>query len=107
MNEALSAFIEILNRMGLRHIAVGSIASSIHGLPRFTNDADLLVEIGVSDIVALEELAGEGFYFDREEAIRSIAAGRAFNLIHFGSAGKIDVFPVGSNAFHLSELGRS
>jgi hypothetical protein len=107
MNEALSAFLDILNRMGLRHVVVGSIASSIHGLPRFTNDADLLVEIRLSNIAALAEFAGQSFWFDPDEAAKSIAAGRAFNLIHLASAGKIDVFPAGSNPFHTSELERS
>ena len=33
--------------------------------------------------------------------------GRAFNLLHLASAGKIDIFPLGRDAFHHSELARS
>jgi hypothetical protein len=67
----------ILSRMGLRHAAVGSIASSIHGLPRFTDDADILVEIGVGDVESLAKLAEGIFYLDASEAVKSVLAGRA------------------------------
>jgi hypothetical protein len=97
MNEALSAFLEVLRRIGVRHAAVGSIASSIHGLPPFTNDADLL----------LAEMTKGSFYLDPAQAKTSIAAGRPFNLIRLASSGKTDIFPGGANAFNESELNRS
>jgi hypothetical protein len=107
MNDALRAFLEILDELGLRYIAVGSMASSIHGIARFTNDVDLLVEI---DDLAIEQIAarvGAMFYLDPDEARRSIRLGLAFNLLHIASASKIDVFPLGTDEFHRSELARS
>ena len=44
---------------------------------------------------------------DREEAVRAMGAGRAFNLIHLETASKIDIFPMQQNEFHLSEMSRS
>jgi len=107
MNDALKAIVEILARLGLRYAAVGSIASSVHGLPRFTNDADLLIDIRVEQISPLADLARGAFYLDVEEAERAVAGGRAFNLIHFASAAKVDLFPCGPGEFNSAELSRS
>ena len=107
MNDALRIFLAILAELGLRYFAVGSVASSIHGIARFTNDVDLLVGIGQQEIDRMAALARDEFYIDADEARRSIRTGRAFNLVHLASASKIDVFPIGQDDFHRSELERS
>jgi len=107
VNDALRALLAILNDLGLRYFAVGSVASSIHGVARFTNDVDLLVEIDESAVDQIAARAGKAFYVDPDEAKRSIRIGRAFNLLHLATAGKIDIFPIGRDEFHQSELARS
>ncbi len=107
MNEALTSLLAVLNDLGLLWFAAGSVASSIHGLPRYTNDVDLLVDI---DDVVVEEVAarvGAEFYMDVDEAKRSIRQGRGFNMMHLATASKIDIFPVGRDSFHRSELARA
>ena len=96
-----------LKQLGLRWFVAGSVASSIHGLARFTNDVDLLVDLDERAVDVLAELVGKSFYMDASEAKRAIRLGRAFNLIHLASAGKIDIFPLGQDEFSRSELARS
>lgn len=107
MNEALSRIIAILNELGLPFFAVGSIASSIHGLPRFTRDVDLAVSMTPEEADRLASKAAKEFYVDPEYAASATRAGRPFNLIHLATAAKIDIFPLESTAFHASELARS
>jgi hypothetical protein len=107
VNEALAAFLQVLTDLGLRHFAVGSVASSIHGVPRFTNDVDLLVALTPGDVDSVAAAVATDFYMDPDEARFSIRMGRAFNVLHLASAFKIDIFPVGNNGFHQSELTRS
>jgi len=97
----------ILDELGLRYFAVGSVASSIHGVARFTNDVDLLVDIDEGAVDRIAVRAEKTFYIDPDEAIRAIRMGRAFNLLHLTSASKIDVFPLGRDEFHRSELARA
>jgi hypothetical protein len=51
--------LEILNRRGVRYLAVGGFAVAVHGKPRYTKDLDLWVEISSDNasriIAALED----------------------------------------------------
>lgn len=105
MNEALAVLLRVLDELGIRYFAVGSVASSIHGLPRFTQDVDLVVQIEPAHIDRLASLTGHAYYMDVNEARNAVARGRA--LIHLATAYKIDLFPLGESAFHASELSRA
>jgi hypothetical protein len=107
MNDALTAVLRVLDHLGIRYFAAGSVASSIHGLPRFTQDVDLVIQIEEAHIEPLASLTSQAYYMDVNEARGAIARGRAFNLIHLASAYKIDLFPLGQNAFHASEMARA
>jgi hypothetical protein len=107
MNEALTALLNVLDELGILYFAVGSVASSIHGLPRFTQDIDLVAQIEPAQIDRLTSLTANDFYMDKNEARGALVRGRAFNLIHLASAYKIDIFPLGHDAFHASELSRA
>jgi hypothetical protein len=45
--------IGILEELGLHYHLGGSFASSIHGVPRQTQDVDLVIELPQKDVVAL------------------------------------------------------
>ena len=64
MNDALRAMLAILDELGLRYFAVGSVASSIHGVARFTNDVNLLVEIDEGAVDRIGARAEKTFYID-------------------------------------------
>ena len=48
-------FLRPLNRLGLRYIVSGGVASILYGEPRFTNDVDLVVFLRHEDIRRLAE----------------------------------------------------
>lgn len=43
--DPLLQVLDALDRLGIRHHLGGSYASSVHGLPRQTRDADLVVDL--------------------------------------------------------------
>jgi hypothetical protein len=43
-----------LERMGVRHYLTGSLASSLHGEPRATNDADLVAQLNLGHLGPLQ-----------------------------------------------------
>ncbi len=105
-SDALQKILAALDRQEIRYCIGGSIASSSHGLPRFTNDVDFVVDF---EGVDLEEffaaLAGE-FYLDSEQAKASIAKQRAFNVIHVKAGYKFDFFPSEKGPFGEQQLMR-
>ncbi len=102
----LQPIIERLERLGVRYHVGGSIASSALGTPRSTLDVDLVAELRPQHVTQLLPLSA-WFYLD-EEAIRTaIDARRAFNLIHFDTALKIDVFVPEDHWFTDAEMARA
>jgi hypothetical protein len=98
--------VEALNRLGIPFFVGGSAASSIHGLSRATMDIDVVADIGAAQVAPLVADLGSEFYADAETIRNSIAAGRAFNLIHYASSYKFDVFPLPPDEYYQTEFAR-
>jgi hypothetical protein len=72
----------------------GSLASSVHGEFRATNDIDIVAALDARSLrKLLDPLSGE-FVCDFDEAARAIGEGRSFNLIHRETLLKVDLFPL-------------
>jgi len=106
VEEVLSLVTTKLEECGIRYMITGSFASNLYGVPRATQDADIVVEI---EPVAIDKLSlelGSSFYFDTEIAKRSLATPGIFNLIHYESGFKIDLIVRKNRKFSLQEFQR-
>ena len=97
-------FLRPLNRLGLRYIVSGSIASILYGEPRFTNDLDVVVFLRHDDIRRMvEAFPSPEFYVPPVEAIAAEIARPEkgqFNVIHVGTGFKADMFTTGRDDFN-------
>ena len=94
----LFQFIEPLDRAGVPYAIVGSVASSVYGEPRATNDVDLLIQLPRVDAGKLAgAFAPAEFYVPPPEIIE-IELGRAhgghINIIALESMMKADFYPL-------------
>jgi len=105
--QALEHLLAALDRHEIRYMLVGSVASSIHGIQRFTRDIDIMAAIAEQDTDALAAELGRDFYIDPEAASDALRRGRSFNLIHFASSYKFDIFPVRDDPYSPMQLARS
>lgn len=106
VSEAAAALGEVLERAGIRYFVGGSVASSMHGVPRFTSDLDLVVDLSEAQIPALLAAAGPDFDID-EESLREEARRRgSWNIFHVPSMLKIDLFFLKGDSFSESQLAR-
>ena len=99
--------LDALEALGIRHHLGGSYASSVHGIPRQTRDADLVVEL---DSRAVPRLAGRlrsEFYLDEARLHQAVARRSSANLIHLATGFKIDLFVKGTSPYDDLELSRS
>ncbi len=103
---ALLPVIEQLDVLGIPYLLGGSLASSIHGMPRTTIDADLVAEIPASAVQTLVERLQPFYYLNPDALYEAIRHRRSFNLIHLASAFKIDVFVPKRRAFEQSQMAR-
>ena len=107
ISDAIGPVLSTPNEMGIRYFAGGSVASSIHGIARYTQDLDIVADLKPDQIDELASRLVPEFYADAGQMRDSIRDGRSFNLIHVASGFKIDVFPFGRNQFHEREWSRS
>lgn len=110
MDETLHVALEagrIFTRLEVKWLLGGSLASSAHGIPRATFDADLLADLRTNQIKPFLRDLGDRWYAD-EEAIRDAITHRSsFNLIHFETALKVDVFIPKLRQFERMEFARA
>ena len=84
----------------------GSIASGTHGLPRQTNDIDVVADLKGERAPEFCAALSPAFYVDSGSVELALGTGRSFNAIHLKGAYKFDIFPVGDDRFARSELAR-
>ena len=93
-------------QLGIRYAIGGSVASSSYGLPRSTNDADVVASISPDQAAALVAELESEFYVSEEAVQRAVRAGQSFNLIHSEAIFKVDVFVAKPGGFDASQLER-
>lgn len=104
---ALSPIVAALEELRVAYMLGGSLASSVHGVPRTSIDGDLVADLELHHVTPLlQRLAGQ-YYVDEGRARAAIAARRSFNLIHLQSMFKIDVFAAKRRPFDRQELQRA
>lgn len=92
--------------IGARYVFVGSIASSHHGLPRATNDVGLVSDLSLAQVAPFIKAFEKDFYVDETSVRRALQTSRSFNLVHFESSLKVDVFSPVPNGFGRQSLRR-
>lgn len=108
--EALDPFVDILVAMRVDYYIGGSVASSIYGALRATNDVDVVTRLEPANITQLADSLGTRFYFDTDAMTEAVRTKCSFNVIHLTSALKIDVFcpertPYQEGVFRRANLG--
>ncbi len=99
--------IGIFEQLGIEYHVGGSYASSIHGVPRQTQNVDLVAALSDFHVEPLIEALTPEFYADEEPARRAIELRSSFNVLHLASGVKVDIFCRGNSAFDLSEFARA
>ncbi len=99
--------LDALEELGIRHHLGGSYASSVHGVPRQTRDADIVVDLDAETVPRLAELLRSEFYLDEDRMRQAVARRSSVNLIHLGTGFKVDLFVKGDRPHDELELRRS
>ena len=95
-----------LEQLRVAYFLGGSLASSLQGEPRATNDIDLVVDLPQGKVRAFVEALGDDFDVDEEALSDALRKGRSWNVYYLPLVMKIDLFPKGAAAFDESEFGR-
>jgi hypothetical protein len=105
--QVLERLAEVLDALGIPYAIGGSIASSVYGTVRFTRDADIAMLPFPSAADRFYAQLKDNFYINEEAMQQALGCCGTFNIIHFETAFKIDIFLLGPSDFEQQLLVRS
>ena len=94
------------DRLNIRYFVGGSLASSLHGVPRATQDVDIVADIKNEHIPQLVKAFGTEFYIYADMIREAIRQRTSFNIIHLATMFKVDIFILKSDAPSKEEMTR-
>lgn len=92
--------------VNIEYLIGGSVASSLQGVMRYTQDIDFVADIRIPQVAPLATLLETEFYVDAEMIIEAIQTASSCNVIHLDTMTKADIFIKRSSAFADSEWSR-
>ncbi len=104
---AVRPVIDLLDELGVDYYVGGSVAISVHGVSRSTVDIDLMCDISNGQADALIARLGEEYYVSKAAVVAAIERKSCFNLIHYATTYKIDIFVSANEPFDIQCLKRA
>ncbi len=105
--EVTLAVTGVFERLGVLYLIGGSLASTLYGMVRTTQDSDIIAEMRLEHIQRFVSALEADFYLDQEMIAESIQRNSSFNIIHRDTMFKVDVFIPRPRAFLKSQLARA
>jgi len=96
--------IDALEALDVPYALGGSMASSIHGVARSTNDSDLVADLQPRHVKPFLRELGEAFYADERAIQEAIRRRSSFNLIHLETMFKVDIFIPKTSKFERAQI---
>ncbi len=105
--EAITPLIEVFERFNIPYYIGGSVASSVHGKRRATQDVDIVADIQSKHVQILVKLLENDYYIDAHMMRGAIQQQSSFNILHNDTGIKVDIFVPKSSTFARHELQRA
>jgi hypothetical protein len=106
----IALFTGPLEHLGAPYMITGATAAILYGQPRLTNDIDVVIELRRDEIARLRAGFPETEFYVPPAEIIEVELARTqrahFNLIHFDTGYKADLYPIGADALHAWAMPR-
>jgi hypothetical protein len=96
----------VFDRLQIPYLVGGSLASSLHGIPRATQDVDMVAGLKTQHVTPLVKALEAAFYIDSDMIHEAIQHGSSFNVIHLDTMFKIDIFVLQDDPASREEMKR-
>jgi hypothetical protein len=97
----------VFEKLGVPYLIAGSLASTLYGRVRTTQDSDIVAEMRLEHIPAFVSALEDEFYLDKEMIADAIRRNSSFNIIHRETMFKVDVFIPSPRPFLQAQLDRA
>ena len=97
----------VFDGLGVAYLVGGSLASSLYGIPRATQDVGLVAGLGFPQVEPVTHALENDFYVDAVSISDAIRQRGSFNVIHLGTMFKADIFIPREGAWPSEEMLRA
>jgi len=98
---------DVFEKLGVPYLIGGSLASTLHGMVRTTQDSVVIAEMRPKHLQPLVLALQDEFYINEEMISEAIQSNSSFNIIHRETMFKVDVFIPRWRPFLQSQLTRA
>ena len=95
-----------LEELGITYYICGSVASSMHGYPRATNDIDAVATLKSEHVAPFVARLQANYYIAPSAMREAISRFSSFNLIHHETGYKVDIFLTGRRPYDTEAMSR-
>lgn len=105
--DTLRRMVARLDATAIPYMVVGSFASTHHGMPRMTQDIDIVIAPTEATLITfLQGLPEDEYYVDHDVARDALKRHTQFNVVDFATAWKVDLIIRKSRPFSVEEFAR-
>ena len=104
--QVAAILVEIFDALELSYLVGGSVASSILGVERATQDIDFVICLTEKAIESLVAELEDSFYVDADLIREAVRTKSCANVIHLATMIKADLFVLSEHPFALSQMSR-
>jgi hypothetical protein len=97
----------VLESLGVPYFIGGSLASTLYGMVRTTQDSDIVAEMRLEHLAPFVAALQDEFFVDDEMIVEAIRRHSSFNIIHRETMFKVDVFIPRPRPFLQAQLSRA
>lgn len=105
--QALTPVVEALEALGVAYCVGGSVASSVHGRSRATQDIDVVADLSLAQVSPFVQRLAQDYYIDTGMVQDAIRRRSSFNVLHNSTGVKVDVFVKKAGVFADQEMQRA
>jgi len=102
----LERLIKKLNEQNIPYMLSGSVSSSLHGQPRATKDADIIIAPAEEQLIAFVKSLGDDYYVNPDAARDAFKNKSVFNVIDIHNSWKADFIIRKNRPFSREEFQR-
>ncbi len=104
--EFLRRLTGLFDAVRIPYMMVGSVGSSLHGRPRATRDADIVIDPAEEQLISLLALLEQNHYVRRETALDALRRRTMFNALDLDGGWKADLIIRKDRPFSRQKFAR-
>jgi hypothetical protein len=105
--DLLRRLVNKLDAAGIPHMVAGSFASTYHGVPRATQDIDIVIDPSLAALdTFLADLPDADYYVDADAAYDALKRRSQFNVVDMATGWKVDLIVRKARPFSIEEFRR-